>query len=173
MAQLSLIPQLDAATAYARADSDKEALVRRYLRDAIMEGVGLETPDCIIAVTHVDQHGPGRILADVILFDGGSALIELRLPSGAEEMPGVQWFADDGAVPFGWDARNGRWRRFPENVGENSLYLDPFEREAQKEAKAARRRAGYAKAAETRARNRAAKTAEADLRQRIEAQFCL
>jgi hypothetical protein len=139
-----------------------------------MEDVGLEAPDCIIAVTHVDQHVPDRILADVILFDGGSALIELRLPSGAGERPGVQWFADDGAVPFGWDLRNRRWRRFPESVGDNSLYLDPFEREAQKEAlkeaRAARRRAGYAKAAETRARNRAAKTAEADLRRRMEAQ---
>lgn len=164
MTQMSLVPLLDLALPGERAPADDEDLVRRYLRRALPADLPPGASGCIIAVVAVERHGPDRLLAEVVLFDGERAVLELRGSLEPGGHPGVQWLAETGqGLPFGWDGRARTWRRFPEHAGPASLYRDAFERLADEEANAAARSERSRRAAETRRQNRVAAAEEARL----------
>ncbi|MEG9500295.1 MAG: NAC family transcription factor [Methylorubrum extorquens] len=164
MPQMSLVPLLDAVLPYDRAPAEDEELVRRYLRRALPIDLPPGASDCVIAVVSVERHAPYRLLAEVVLFDGERALLELRGSLEPGAYPGVQWLAETGlALPFGWDGRARTWRRFPEYSGASTLYRDAFERLADEDAKAVARSERARRAAATRRRNRAAAADKAGL----------
>jgi hypothetical protein len=156
MSQTSLVPLLDALLPFERVASEDEMSIRPLLRRALLVDDLPDVPDCIIVVNKIDRLGPDRILVTLVLFDGAQAMFELRLSQSTDERPGIMWFAKDEDVPFGWDPRLRRWRRYPELVGIADDHRDAFARVADEEAKAARRRLGYAKGVATRAAKRAA-----------------
>ncbi|MCJ2136858.1 hypothetical protein MKK69_22870 [Methylobacterium sp. J-026] len=144
MTQMSLVPLLDGAIPYERASPDDEEAVRQRLR--ALTGPGI--PDPIIAVVHVEWHGPARCLADVVVFDGGRVQVEFRGTLALPPWLGMRWHADAAALPFGWDDRAGKWRRYPDDGKPPDR--DPFERDADAEARRERRREAARRGAQTR-----------------------
>lgn len=154
MAHGPLIAILDAALRLPeRASPEDEADVRRRIALATPS----ESSDFVIAVTSVERHGPHRIMADLLVFDGELMTVELRGDADDQAFMSMRWHAPDGAVALGLDPKAGVWRRVP--GADPDRGLDPFARwDAQQSKlaeKAAKKKAAAARAAEARKVKRA------------------
>lgn len=157
-----LIAMLDAVVPIDRVAPAEEERVRHLIRRALPPGAPGEAPDgFVVAVTAVTADALGRIVADVVLFDGAAAVLEISgTPAPGGELA-VRWLRDGSEVPFGYDRTIGAWRRYPEHTADAETYADAFARLAIEEAVAEKRRASARLAAETRRRKREAARAGA------------
>jgi hypothetical protein len=147
-----LLALLDGLIPFESKAADEDAAdVRRR--------VGLAFPpyasDPLIAVLAVERHSPARLLADVVLFDGEHARVEIRETDG--DRVALRWHAPDGAVPWGWDPKARSWRRFTEDVEDEDDSFARMDAERIKLAeRAERRHLAAIQAAATRRANREA-----------------
>ncbi|WP_342108711.1 hypothetical protein [Methylobacterium sp. SI9] len=160
MPQESLIPELDELIIVERVAPGEEAIVRGLLRLAVPwapEGAHLP----IVVVTATEHDALGDIRAEVVLFDGGRATLQISLPLVLGGRPLVRWLDRGRQAPIGFDRAQGVWRRYPElalATGDARRALDRLDVvEAEYLLRAERRREAALRGAETRRLNRLAR----------------
>lgn len=151
---------LDRALPIPRAPEMDARRVRYMLRLTMPPGVPCDVPDYVAIVTHVAWSwlDPHKQIATVLLFDGATATLTISSPT-PYDCPELVWHRHPSEVPFGYDPKLGRWRRYPELsslAAEHAEAIARLDVAAVAAVRTERHRARGLKAAETRRRNRAA-----------------
>lgn len=104
---------LDAAPAHGSPIPELEAELRQHIMDALPPGV----PTCFRRVIHAARSADtNTICALVQVFDGEVHNVQVR--GGREDFREYRW--PGLRVPFGWDVKRQRWRRYPERRRDTS-----------------------------------------------------
>lgn len=155
-----LLALFDRALPIPRASEMDARRVRYMLRLTMPPGLPSDVPDYVAIVKHVTWSWlePYKQIATVVLFDGATAILTISSQTPYDH-PELIWDRHPSEVPFGYDRKLGRWRRYPELMSlaaEHAEAISRLDVAAVAAVRAERHRARALRAAETRRRNRAA-----------------